>query len=159
MSGNGKVFLSPRLFPEGGQWHFYLSCHCSGILPVFNLAGRAGISWCPPFFLPPDLPVTVKLPQHRDLRPGSGGSSAFHTTPTSSAQAPSPGAAHWCWGGVAGSPLLRDKSILCSFLLASSLASLPSFPEIQYISILKHYATLYVCVAGKKLLSDTHWCY
>lgn len=35
----------------------------------------------------------------------------------------------------------------------------PPFPEIQYISILKHYATLYVCVAGKKLLSDTHWCY
>lgn len=154
-----RSFFSPHLFAEGGQRDFYLSCHCSGLLPVLKLAGRAGISWCPPFFLPPDPPVTTKLPQCGDLRPGSGGSCAFSSIPTASPQAPSAGSAHQCWVGVAGSLSLPDRSILCSFLLASSLASLPPVPEIQYISILKHYATLYACVAGKKLLSDTHWCY
>lgn len=131
-----RSFFSPHLFPEGGQWDFYLSCHCSCLLPVLKLGGRAGISWCPPFFLPPNLAVTIKLPQHRDLRPGSGGSSAFYTTPRASLQAPCPGSARCCWLGAAGSPLLPDKSILCSFLLASSLASLPlSLRSSIYLSL------------------------
>lgn len=76
--------LSPHLLPGGGQWHFYISWLCSHLLPVFNLAERAGVYRCPPFFLPTDLPVTVKPPQHRDFRPGSGGHSAFHTAAATS---------------------------------------------------------------------------
>lgn len=126
-----RSFFSPHLFSEGGQWDSYLSCRCSGRLPVLKLGGRAGISWCPP-----DLPVTIKLLQHRELRPGSGGSSAFHTSPPTSLQAPSPGSAHWGWVGVPGSPSLPDKSILCSFLLASSLASTPlSLRSSIYLSL------------------------
>lgn len=156
MSGNGKVFFSPLLFPEGGQWIFYLPCHCSGLLLVLKQAGRVGISLCAPFFLPLNLPVTVKLPKRRDLRPGSGDSSAFYTTPTAS---PLCSQYSVVLVGVMGSPSLPDKSILCSFFLAFNLASpFPFYLRFIYISILKHYATLYVCVAGKKL-SDTHWCY
>lgn len=49
----------------------------SGFLPLLPLlwplarfkAGRKSWnSWCPPFFLPPDLPVTMKLPQGPQAR-------------------------------------------------------------------------------------------
>lgn len=63
-------------------------------------------------------------------------------------------------------PAAHSAPRACSHPGASS-AALPGlrpsilslFLQIKHISILKHYATLYVCVAGKKLLSDTHWCY
>lgn len=73
-------------------------------------------------------------------------------------------AAWWCWEAAVGAlhsslspPLMREHPLQLPPWLQPSIPSL--FLKIQHISILKHYATLYVCVAGKKLLSDTHWCY
>lgn len=163
-SGNEKVFL-PVFFLEEDSGIFI----SPGYALVLTWQKQLEFTGALLFFLPTDLPVTIKPPQCRDFSPGSGGNSAFHTAAATSPAGSLPKqclpAAYWCWVGAAGSPLLllRPSSETRASSAASSLppAWHPPRPllEIQYISILKHYATSYVCVAGKKLLSDTHWCY
>lgn len=136
-----SFFSPPHLFPEGGQWGFYFSCRCSGLLPVLKLGGGSGIPWCPPSFLPPDLPVTMKLLQHRDLRPGSGGSSAFFTTPTLPCRLPAravPADAGWEWRGAP-----------CSQTRASSAAS--SLPPAWHPSPLSLRSSIYLSLNTMQL--------
>lgn len=134
----GRFFFSPHLFPERGQWDFYLSCHCSGLLPVLKLGGRAGISWCPPFFLPPDLPVTTKLPQGPQARL-RWQLCLLHRTQRFP-QAP-PQHCSLGWVGVAGSPRSHTR--------ASSAAS--SLPPAWHPSPLSLRSSIYLSLNTMQL--------